>query len=115
MLRRATPPSAPRRSRQLQAWGDRNHVPVIAQHGGADAASVIFDAPRRTARGLDVLIADTAGRLHTKSNLMEELAKIVRVMRRSTPTRRTRCCWWSTPRPARTRSTRPPSSTGHRL
>ena len=71
---------------QLQAWGDRNHVPVIAQHGGADAASVIFDAlEAATARGLDVLIADTAGRLHTKSNLMEELAKIVRVMKKIDP------------------------------
>ena len=71
---------------QLQAWGDRNQVPVIAQHGGADAASVIFDAlEAATARGLDVLIADTAGRLHTKSNLMEELAKIVRVMKKIDP------------------------------
>jgi fused signal recognition particle receptor len=71
---------------QLQAWGDRNQVPVIAQHGGADAASVIFDAlEAATARGLDVLIADTAGRLHTKSNLMEELAKIVRVIRKIDP------------------------------
>ena len=71
---------------QLQAWGDRNEVPVIAQHGGADAASVIFDAlEAATARGLDVLIADTAGRLHTKSNLMEELAKIVRVIKKIDP------------------------------
>jgi fused signal recognition particle receptor len=71
---------------QLQAWGDRNQVPVIAQHGGADAASVIFDAlEAATARGLDVLIADTAGRLHTKSNLMDELAKIVRVIRKIDP------------------------------
>jgi fused signal recognition particle receptor len=71
---------------QLQAWGDRNEVPVIAQHGGADAASVIFDAlEAATARGLDVLIADTAGRLHTKSGLMDELAKIVRVIRKIDP------------------------------
>jgi fused signal recognition particle receptor len=71
---------------QLQAWGDCNHVPVIAQHGNADAASVIFDAlEAATARGLDVLIADTAGRLHTKSNLMDELAKIVRVMKKIDP------------------------------
>jgi fused signal recognition particle receptor len=71
---------------QLQTWGDRNQVPVIAQHGGADAASVIFDAlEAATARGVDVLIADTAGRLHTKSNLMDELAKIVRVMKKIDP------------------------------
>jgi fused signal recognition particle receptor len=71
---------------QLQAWGARNQVPVIAQHGSADAASVIFDAlEAATARGLDVLIADTAGRLHTKSNLMDELAKIVRVMKKIDP------------------------------
>jgi fused signal recognition particle receptor len=71
---------------QLQAWGDRNQVPVIAQHAGADAASVIFDAlEAATARGVEVLIADTAGRLHTKSNLMEELAKIVRVMKKIDP------------------------------
>jgi fused signal recognition particle receptor len=71
---------------QLQAWGRRNDVPVIAQATGADAASVIFDAlEAATARGIDVLIADTAGRLHTKSNLMEELSKIVRVMRKIDP------------------------------
>ncbi len=66
---------------QLQAWGERNEVPVIAQHTGADAASVIFDALQAAqARGVDVLIADTAGRLHNKDNLMEELKKVVRVM-----------------------------------
>ena len=66
---------------QLQAWGERNQVPVVAQHSGADSASVIYDAMQSaTARGIDVLIADTAGRLHTKSNLMEELAKVKRVM-----------------------------------
>ena len=71
---------------QLQAWGERNRVPVIAQKGGADAASVIFDALQAaTARGLDVLIADTAGRLHTKTNLMDELTKIARVMRKIDP------------------------------
>jgi fused signal recognition particle receptor len=71
---------------QLQAWGERNQVPVIAQHGGADAASVIFDAlEAATARGLDVLVADTAGRLHTKTNLMDELAKIVRVIKKIDP------------------------------
>ena len=66
---------------QLQVWGERNHIPVIAQHTGADSASVIFDAVQAAkARGIDVLIADTAGRLHTKDNLMEELKKVRRVM-----------------------------------
>lgn len=66
---------------QLQTWGERNRIPVIAQHTGADAASVIYDALQAAkARGADVLIADTAGRLHTKSNLMEELKKITRIM-----------------------------------
>lgn len=71
---------------QLQTWGERNNVAVIAQHKGADSASVIFDAlEAATARGVDVLIADTAGRLHTKTNLMDELAKIVRVMKKIDP------------------------------
>ncbi len=71
---------------QLQAWGERNGVPVIAQATGADAASVIFDALQAAqARDMDVLIADTAGRLHTKSNLMDELAKIARVMKKLDP------------------------------
>lgn len=66
---------------QLQTWGDRNDVPVVAQHTGADSASVIFDALESArARSTDVLIADTAGRLHNKSNLMDELAKVKRVM-----------------------------------
>jgi fused signal recognition particle receptor len=66
---------------QLQVWGERNQVTVIAQHTGADSASVIFDAVQAaTARGMDVLIADTAGRLHTKDNLMEELKKVRRVI-----------------------------------
>ena len=71
---------------QLQAWGQRNHVPVVAQQTGADAASVIYDGLQAaTSRGVDVLIADTAGRLHTKSNLMEELAKIARVIKKIDP------------------------------
>jgi len=71
---------------QLQAWGERNQVPVISQHAGADPASVIYDALQAaTSRGVDVLIADTAGRLHTKSNLMEELKKIARVMKKIDP------------------------------
>ena len=68
---------------QLQVWGERNHIPVIAQHTGADSASVIFDAIQAAkARNIDVLIADTAGRLQNKSHLMEELKKIVRVMKK---------------------------------
>lgn len=71
---------------QLQVWGDRNNVPVIAQHTGADSASVLFDALQAAqSRGVDVLIADTAGRLHNKDNLMEELKKILRVMRKLDP------------------------------
>jgi len=71
---------------QLQTWGERNQVPVVAQHTGADAASVIFDAVQAaTSRGSDVLLADTAGRLHTKSNLMDELAKIARVVKKIDP------------------------------
>ena len=66
---------------QLQTWGERNNVPVIAQHTGADSASVIYDAIESAkSRNVDILIADTAGRLHTKSNLMEELKKVKRVM-----------------------------------
>ena len=66
---------------QLQVWGERNGVPVVAQHTGADSASVIYDGLQAAqARGIDVLIADTAGRLHNKDNLMEELEKVVRVM-----------------------------------
>jgi fused signal recognition particle receptor len=66
---------------QLQTWGERNNVPVIAQGSGADSAAVIFDAIQSAkARKVDILIADTAGRLHTQSNLMEELKKVKRVM-----------------------------------
>ncbi|MEX0732301.1 MAG: signal recognition particle-docking protein FtsY [Aquisalimonadaceae bacterium] len=66
---------------QLQRWGQRTGIAVIAQHGGADSASVIFDALQAArARGTDVLIADTAGRLHTQSNLMDELRKVKRVI-----------------------------------
>lgn len=72
---------------QLQVWGQRNDVPVIAQHTGADSASVIYDAIEAAkARKVDVVIADTAGRLQNKSNLMEELRKIVRVMQKIDPT-----------------------------
>ncbi|KJF81379.1 cell division protein FtsY [Photobacterium angustum] len=68
---------------QLQVWGERNNVPVVAQHTGADSASVIFDAIESAkAKNVDVVIADTAGRLQNKGNLMEELRKIVRVMKK---------------------------------
>ena len=68
---------------QLQAWGERNNVPVVAQHTGADSASVIYDAYESArARNVDVLIADTAGRLHNKSNLMQELEKVIRVLKK---------------------------------
>lgn len=71
---------------QLQIWGERNQIAVIAQHSGADSASVIYDAIQAArARQADVLIADTAGRLHTQSNLMEELKKIKRVMGKADP------------------------------
>lgn len=68
---------------QLQVWGERNHIPVIAQSSGSDSASVIFDAMQSaSARNIDVLIADTAGRLQNKNHLMDELKKIVRVMKK---------------------------------
>ncbi len=71
---------------QLQVWGERNDIPVIAQHTGADSASVLFDALQSAkARNADVLIADTAGRLQNKDNLMEELKKVVRVMKKLDP------------------------------
>ena len=71
---------------QLQAWGERNDVPVVAQASGADTAAVIYDALHSAkARGADVLIADTAGRLHTQANLMAELSKIIRVMKKIDP------------------------------
>ena len=71
---------------QLQVWGERNAVQVVAQDTGSDSASVIFDAYQSAkAKGMDILIADTAGRLHTKDNLMTELEKIVRVLKKQDP------------------------------
>ncbi len=68
---------------QLKIWGERNEIPVIAQQQGADSASVIYDAVESaTARDVNVLIADTAGRLHTQNNLMKELEKVKRVMQK---------------------------------
>lgn len=72
---------------QLQVWGERNNIPVVAQGHGSDSASVIFDAIQSAkAKGIDVLIADTAGRLQNKTNLMEELKKVIRVMQKAEPT-----------------------------
>ena len=72
---------------QLRIWGERNKVPVIAQDTGADSASVVFDAVAAAhARNIDVLIADTAGRLQNKKNLMDELTKITRVLQKIDPT-----------------------------
>jgi fused signal recognition particle receptor len=71
---------------QLQVWGERNNVPVVAQHTGADSASVIFDAVQSAqAKNVDILIADTAGRLQNKDNLMQELEKVVRVTQKLSP------------------------------
>ncbi|WP_290697339.1 signal recognition particle-docking protein FtsY [Amphritea sp.] len=71
---------------QLQVWGDRNNVPVVAQHTGADSASVLFDALQSAqAKNIDVVIADTAGRLQNKDHLMQELEKVVRVMKKLDP------------------------------
>ena len=72
---------------RLQVWGERNNIPVIAQHINADSASVIFDAMQAAkAKNIDVLIADTAGRLQNKSHLMDELKKIVRVIKKQDET-----------------------------
>jgi fused signal recognition particle receptor len=71
---------------QLQVWGERNNIQVVAQHTGSDSASVVFDALQAAkSRGVDVLIADTAGRLHNKDNLMDELKKVKRVMSKLDP------------------------------
>ena len=71
---------------QLQVWGERNDIPVIAQGQGSDSASVIFDAMQSAkAKGIDVLIADTAGRLQNKTHLMNELEKVIRVIKKADP------------------------------
>lgn len=71
---------------QLQRWGERNQIPVVAQHSGADSASVVYDALQSaTSRGIEVLIADTAGRLHTQADLMDELKKVRRVVNKLDP------------------------------
>lgn len=72
---------------QLQVWGERNHIPVVSQQSGADTAAVIFDALESAkARKIDILLADTAGRLHTQTNLMDELKKVKRVIGKKDPT-----------------------------
>ncbi len=79
---------------QLKTWGERLNVPVVAQHTGADSASVIFDALQASkARGIDVLIADTAGRLHTQDHLMEELKKSNASFKKLIRRLRTKFCW----------------------
>ena len=89
---------------QLAVWGERNEVAVIAQQGG-DAAAVIFDAVQAAkARGVDVLLADTAGRLTTQLHLMEEIKKVKRVIAKPNPPRPTKSFWCWTPTPARTPS-----------
>ena len=97
---------------QLQVWGERNNVTVIAQEGG-DSAAVIFDAIHAAqARGIDIVLADTAGRLPTQLHLMEEIEEgQARHRQGRTRARRTRCCWCSTPTPARTPSPRSRPST----
>ncbi len=71
---------------QLQSWGEQNNIPVIAQHAGADSAAVVFDALNSaTAKQADILLVDTAGRLHTQDHLMQELAKIKRVIQKIDP------------------------------
>jgi len=96
---------------QLQVWAERAGVPLIGQGQGADPASVVYDAvSAAVARNADVVLVDTAGRLHNKSHLMEELAKIMRVAKKKYPKLRTRCCWCSTAPPVRTRCNRRVSS-----
>jgi fused signal recognition particle receptor len=96
---------------QLVTWGDRNGVTVIAQDGG-DPAAVVFDAiTAARARKIDVVLADTAGRLPTQLHLMEEIAKVRRVINKADSLRRTRCCWCWTPTSARTRCSRSRPST----
>jgi len=97
---------------QLKIWGERNNVRVISQHEGADPSAVVFDAMDvAMANDYDVVIVDTAGRLHTQVNLMEELKKIKRVMAKKIPTPPMRSCSSLTPPPARTPFRRPSSST----
>lgn len=89
---------------QLQIWGQRAGVPVLTAPEGSDPASLAFDAlTKAQAEGADLLLIDTAGRLQNRADLMEELAKIVRVLRKKTPRPRTTRCWCWMPPQARTR------------
>ncbi len=89
---------------QLKVWGERTGAPVVTRPAGADAAGLAYDAIEAArSAGTDILMIDTAGRLQNKTGLMAELEKIVRVIRKSTRPRRTRCCSSSTPPSARTR------------
>ena len=97
---------------QLRIWADRAGVPIVAHAPGADPGAVVYDAlDAAIARGADLVIADTAGRLHTKSNLMDELTKIRRIIDKRCPAPSPRPCSSSTRRPARTGSPRPRPST----
>jgi len=87
---------------QLRIWGERANAPVIAREPGADAAGLAFDAIKAAQeQNIDILLMDTAGRLQNRTELMDELEKIVRVMKRSIRKRLMPCCWCSTPRSAR--------------
>ena len=93
---------------QLATWAERAGADLVRGAEGGDPSSIIFDAMQRAAaRGSDLVLADTAGRLHTKVNLMEELRKVRRVAGREPPATSPRCCSCSTPPPARTASCRP--------
>ncbi len=103
---------------QLTIWSERAGVDIVKQHEGADPAAVVFDAVTAAkARRVDAMLVDTAGRLHNKQNLMNELNKISRVIDRECPTPAGRPCWCWMPPPGRTASSRPSSSgvrRGHR-
>ncbi len=103
-------------SEQLEIWADRAGVPIVQAGEGADPAAVIFDTVKSaTARGYDMVIADTAGRLHNKSNLMAELSKISRSVKKAAQRPALRPCWYWTPSPARTPSVRRRSSARLRM
>jgi fused signal recognition particle receptor len=98
---------------QLMEWGKRNDVTVITQQSG-DAAAVIYDAVQAAqARGIDVVLADTAGRLTTQAHLMEEIKKVKRVIAKAMPGRRMKCCWCWMPTPARMHCRRSNPSATH--
>jgi fused signal recognition particle receptor len=95
---------------QLTIWSERVGVPIVKQPMGSDPAAVAFDTVQSAvARGSDVVLIDTAGRLHNKSHLMDELSKIKRSVQKFIPRRRTKCCWCWMALPARTPWSRPGS------